>query len=134
MSNHTCISKKYWSYLTYMNPNPRMYGLSQCTSNPFTCFLVSFNVYNLYRRQYADETMPKNVRNESGVSMAGISEEKKVSPPPILFKSAIRTMVIIVVIEMRIHMFIQLPQILSMFLKFSNSGVIGNILSQDVSI
>ena len=41
-----------------MKPSALMYGESTCVIKPLSCFLVSFNVNSLYRRQNAVDTIP----------------------------------------------------------------------------
>lgn len=38
--------------------NARMYGESVCDIKPLTCFRVKRNVYNLYNKQNAVDTIP----------------------------------------------------------------------------
>lgn len=41
-----------------MKPSALIYGESTCVIKPLSCFLVSFNVNSLYRRQNAVDTIP----------------------------------------------------------------------------
>lgn len=42
----------------YINPRARIYGESVWVVKLMTCFRVNFNVYNLYNKQYAVDTIP----------------------------------------------------------------------------